>query len=261
MMMNCPSDETLAAFIDDRLDETARAQVIDHLSTCTACRDVVNAFHELDVETPGTRSWAIPAVTLAAAAAIAAALFLGPIGERFRVSRHMRALTAAAARLEERPIAARPSIDVAYKPRSAMRGADGEASADAQLLESAAAITEIADENPTGVNLQKAGVALLLANRFDRDAVRYLEKAQSEQKESDADLLNDLAAAYYETGNMAKAQSSIERAWASKRSAPIAWTRAVVLNTPQAWRDYLKIDPDSEWAAEARTRLENQIGN
>jgi hypothetical protein len=34
----CPSDETLAAFLDGALDETARRKVIRHLADCDECR-------------------------------------------------------------------------------------------------------------------------------------------------------------------------------------------------------------------------------
>src|SRR5688572_33364873 len=108
-MTNCPSDETLAAFIDGRLEVSAHDEVVAHLSSCSECRDVVNSAHELPAEASPRRSW-IPAAALAAAAAVAAVIFLGPIADRFRMSRSMAALTAATANLPERPIQARPSV-------------------------------------------------------------------------------------------------------------------------------------------------------
>ncbi len=84
-MPNCPADETLAAFIDGHLTGDARQQVLEHVSTCSECRDVFQTAHEIAEEAdhegkvvPIWRSWLIPAATLAAAAAIAAAVFLGP---------------------------------------------------------------------------------------------------------------------------------------------------------------------------------------
>ena len=260
MMTNCPADETLAAFIDGTLDGGARADVIEHLGSCAACRDVVNTHYELEPQAL-RRSWVIPAMTLAAAAAIAAVLFLGPAGERLRMSRHVRALTAATSKADERAIAARPSIDIAYKRHSVVRGPESETRGNADVWETAAAISEIARANPSAANLHKAGVALLLTGGYDRDAVLNLEQAAAKTQDADPDLLNDLAAAYYETGDVDKAKAAIERAWSLKQSAPIAWTRAVVLDTTQAWKDYLAIDPSSEWSAEARTRLANQTGN
>jgi ABC-type lipopolysaccharide export system ATPase subunit len=40
-MNHCPTEETLAAFVDGMLDENAKAGVIAHLANCSECRDVV----------------------------------------------------------------------------------------------------------------------------------------------------------------------------------------------------------------------------
>ena len=260
MMMNCPSDETLAAFIDGRLEAEARSEVIAHLSSCAACRAVLQTAHEYEPAAVARRSWLIPAATLAAAAAIAAVLFLGPIGDRYRVDRYTRALTAATAGLDERAVAARPSIDIAYKPHSVTRGRGITAADDPDLLTAAAKLDDIAREDPSAANLHAAGVALLLTDRYDADAVTQLEAALQKSPLPSAELLNDLAAAYYETRDDAKAKATIERAWRMKQSAAIAWTRAFILGTRDGWNDYLKIDPHSEWSAEARRELD-QIGN
>jgi hypothetical protein len=50
---NCPGDETIAAFVDSRLGESARARVQKHLADCVYCRssvsDVVKQRRETDV--------------------------------------------------------------------------------------------------------------------------------------------------------------------------------------------------------------------
>ena len=108
-----------------------------------------------------------------------------------------------------------------------------------------------------------AGLGYLMLDKpeYAREAVLRLEEAQTKMTAPNPDLLNDLAAAYNETGDEAKAKATIERAWQLKKSPNIAWTRATILYTPQSWKDYLAIDPDSEWAAEARRNLDDQIGN
>ena len=254
-MTNCPSDETLAAFIDGRLDGAARDEVVAHLSSCTECRDGVNSVYEMQSEVPDRRAWLIPAATLAAAAAIATAVFLGPAGDGFRMSRNISALTAATANLKERPIQARPSIDIAYKGYTVLRsgGVDSDIPA-GDLLQAASRITRIAEKNPTAANRHKAGVALLLAG-YEKEAILELEEAAKE-KANDPDLLNDLAAAYHDANDQKRAKETIERAWTLKKSAPIAWTRAVILWTREGWKDYLAIDPNSEWSAEARKHLD-----
>lgn len=40
-MTFCPSEETLASFIDRRLDREARRRLIEHMSVCVDCREVV----------------------------------------------------------------------------------------------------------------------------------------------------------------------------------------------------------------------------
>ena len=42
-MSNCPSEETLAAFIDGRLDSRARRHVIAHIAICPDCHAIVTA--------------------------------------------------------------------------------------------------------------------------------------------------------------------------------------------------------------------------
>jgi anti-sigma factor RsiW len=49
-MIACPSDETLAAFIDGRLKGAdSRAVVVDHIADCAECRDVVVMADEVRV--------------------------------------------------------------------------------------------------------------------------------------------------------------------------------------------------------------------
>ncbi len=42
-MTNCPTEETLAAFVDGRLDSRSRRQVLEHLATCADCEAIVSA--------------------------------------------------------------------------------------------------------------------------------------------------------------------------------------------------------------------------
>lgn len=263
MMPNCPSDETLAAFIDGRLTGDERQQVLEHVSICSECRDAFQTAHEFAEESghagnvvPLRRSWLIPGATLAAAAAIATVVFLGPAGDGYRRERDLRELSAATAHWKERPIAARPSIDVAYKDHQVMRSGGEEAElGDHRLLSAAAKLGKRAEDRRTAANLHAAGVAFLLAGDYAKEAVQLLEEAQAAMSPPGPELLNDLAAAYYET-NDPRARETIDRAWQLKKSPNIAWTRATILGSEQAWKDYLAIDSTSEWAAEARENLE-----
>ncbi len=131
------------------------------------------------------------------------------------------------------------------------------------MMTEAVRLADIAEKRETAANLHAAGVACLLVDNadFKKVAVEFLEKAVA-QTPTNPDVLNDLAAAYYETQDP-RAKETIERAWQLKKSPNIAWTRATILYTDQAWKDYLAIDPNSEWSAEVREKYlyDDQIGN
>ena len=51
------------------------------------------------------------------------------------------------------------------------------------------------------------------------------------------------------------AARAAERAWSLRHTPETAWNRAVALDTPEAWRDYLALDETSDWAREAQAHL------
>lgn len=271
-MTNCPTDPNLlAAFADGRLEGDERQRVVEHLSTCPECYDEVEMAQTYAQESGGEvltprRGWLGPAVTLAAAAAIAGAFFLTPIGDRIMRPRRIAALQEATTKLHERPIAGRPSFDIPYKDRTRLRGG-GESNADLRVASVAVPLVKAADKHPTVENLQAAGVAWLLMKE-PAEALVSLEKALKVQTggadvtaSNNARLLNDLAVAYYESHKYEQAKVAIERAWQLEKSAPIAWTRATILESADGWKDYLAIDSTSQWADDARRSLETYTGN
>lgn len=242
----------IAAFIDGRLEGEERQTAIEHLSNCSECRDVFQTANEYEEMTASDRrSWLIPAA-FAAAAAIAGAVFLGPAIDKYQRPRNLKALHAGTAELPERVMSARPSIDMAYK--GVFRGSEDKLPPSA-LLTPAANLEEAARKRPTAENLHAAGIAYLLIDD-DEAALESLQRAARLSTPSAA-LLNDLAAAYYETRDEANAKATIDRAWQLEKIPVIAWTRAVILDSEQAWKDYLALDSISEWAEEAKL----QIGN
>lgn len=270
-----PADETLAAFIDGRLDSEARQPVIEHMAECAECRDVLNTADELAIDegrlapvVPFWKAWVVPAASVAAAAAIGFILYTGPVGDRFLATRRLAALEAATAKLSERAIPGRPSIDMAYKDHPTKRGSGGDTAGtaipDLPLLEVAARIP--VKEHPTPANLHQLGVAYLLMtdDGYRKEAIPVLELAVVKETGVDnvtravavstnADLLNDLAAAYHAMGRERQALAAITRAWQLKKSPAIAFNRATILDTKAAWEEYLKIEPTGAWAEEART--------
>ncbi len=84
-----PTDETLAAYIDGRLDEETRKRVVEHMAECPECLDVVMGGREIEtignskiLAAHSTSRWVLR--TLAAvAAALAAVVFLTPLRQTF----------------------------------------------------------------------------------------------------------------------------------------------------------------------------------
>jgi tetratricopeptide (TPR) repeat protein len=293
MHSDFPSNETLAAFIDGRLDARTRSSVEQHLVACSDCYALIadataarEAVGEADFE---PRAFAtpmpdggklLPFRTFAAAAAIAAGLAvvyfvpaihdvvpgLGPpgIGEIVQLAGNQRVtLTRIAA------------INQYRAPAPTYRGG-GDGSSDEgndvnydALQGKAAEIAQAAKEHPTRRNLHTLGVALLLVKK-PVEAVSELEKAR-QLGTPDADLLNDLSAAYmdrrFKKGSQpddAKAVTYAEQAWQIEKNPASRWNRAVALEklnrteeAKAAWRDYLQVEDDPGWREEAVQHLKD----
>src|SRR4051812_7117606 len=169
-----PSDETLAAFIDGRLDAETRAKVIAHMTTCSECYSVFLSATELPSRAAARDSWrprrawiAVGAAT--AAAAIACVFLVTPLRERIPHRENgMEALAKAAP--AHRTIAGRISV-FPYQPRApVMRGSKFDAlqnPATASLLTAAARVERPAAARRTAANLHASGVANLLLGKDD----------------------------------------------------------------------------------------------
>ncbi len=129
---------------------------------------------------------------------------------------------------------------------------------------SSASLTAVAgDALRGGADLHTAGVALLLLRRPGK-AVEVLEQASQAEPQNPL-LLSDLSAAYYARAksrnfppDYAAALDAAERSWRLRRTPENAWNRALVIETfhatdaaQQAWSDFLSIETDSGWRAEA----------
>ena len=207
-------------------------------------------------------------VPLAAAAVLAVLWFRSHPGIN-----GMRAVVAASAALEYRPSLARLSGDFPYREvKPPQRGSD---TADTSPASAPiwALVSKLHDE---GGSPHALGVSPLLVGR-PKDAAPALEEAlRSETKQRgdlaetirrshDAALLNDLAVTYLALDDAAHQPlvlEAVQRAWAIERTPPIAWTRAVVIDpyhirerSIAAWRDYLALEPRSDWSRYARQRL------
>jgi hypothetical protein len=215
-MLECPDDQELSAFLDDRLYREERARVEQHLAGCAACLAVVaaagKATFALESGSEGAREAAgVQARAMAFAArwgrpARAAALVLAGLGSAFWILPGPGArlvvdpaggVTGAVEAAAPRPVLPRlaSSFDWAPPPVST-RGAALELGDDsvrellAQLSDSPAASPER--------QLGNAGALYLLAGNLGR-AVETLDRAVAALPDDGASL-NDLAAAYLARG-------------------------------------------------------------
>jgi CHAT domain-containing protein len=285
-----PTDETLAAYIDGRLDEETRKRVVEHMAECPECFDVVMGGREVlqtGLQHPphftrfhGARVAAIS--TLAVAAVLATVFFVVPLRD-FVLHRRNGLAALSAVSLKERPAESRLS-NFPYAPeRIVTRGNKHTAVEDDdnwKLLEVATVVKDRSVREATPENLHALGVCHLLLGNYN-EAVITLEKTIRQstvsidlstaiRRSTDVPLLNDLAAAYLARGerlarteDYASAILVVDHAWELSRTPEVAWNRAVAFERSQltddarlAWTEYLRLDASSRWATEARSKLE-----
>lgn len=283
-MKTCLSEETLAALMNGRLDGDARKRVAEHLAGCGVCRSRVAMRQEFSRSARATVSrFPIRGVlTLAASVAVAVILVVSISSGNLIPSRHtgVAALVTASEGARYRPIVARVSGGFPYRDTNIRRGpGDDKDKLDRlELLAAAAKIREQAEADRSVENLHALGVAYLLL-REPVKATEALERAltaethestvfQGIPRSKNAELLNDLAAAYHtregstKLGLQAKAVEAVQAAWRLKKTPEIAWNRALIIESlhiredaREAWEQCLKMDPSSQWSAEGRRRL------
>lgn len=287
-----PSDETLAAFIDGRLDPEMRRRVVEHIATCPECYDVVLAANAMRAEDEPRkvlpfRKSRYGLIALVAAAVAFAAFFVEPIRERImpRPKSGLAALAAVAP--PQRNIEGRLS-GFPYRPLKPVTrgGEDEDTSAEhIKLLAVAAQVAQDAARDPSIEKLHARGVASLLRGKPD-EAIAQLESALTRltpardvasaiERSTNWKLLTDLSAAYIARGDQqgrpidfVAAAEAAERAWSLERTPETAWNRAVAIERLHvggerlaAWQAYLDLDATSAWAAEARKHLQRSREN
>jgi len=272
-----PSDETLAAFIDGRLDDVTRRRVIEHMTGCDECYSVYLAATEMQkaagAEPPRRRI--LPRHFWAATLSISMAAVL-TVGFFLRPDPGMDHLIVASANLDYRSVEGRLSGFDAYRPlQDTERATPADVQKDSEkweLLDAATDIKKAAKKNPSAKNLHALGVSHLLLGNWDQ-AIDTL-KAVDLKRPDDAAVLNDLATAYLaratykaRPSDYVEAAEQAERAWKLKKTPEIAWTRAVAFEhlhvratARAAWLDYLELDGKSPWHREAETRMQDLGG-
>src|ERR1043165_6261966 len=145
-----PSDETLAAYIDGRLDEETRRSVVQHMAECPECMDVVMAANESQAAISNVapfrpRFWSWK--TLAAAAAVIVVAVYGTWRYHERSTTGIAALAAAAP--EFRDVDGRLAGFPYQAKRKVNRGSADEDTDNWKLLGAAARIKEAAEAKPS----------------------------------------------------------------------------------------------------------------
>lgn len=277
------SDELLAAFADGRLGADERQLAIRHLALCDDCNAVFQTVAEAqelgeiaapapNVVRPRFGAWrAFVPAAIAAAAAVAVVLS-PPAQERIDIMRTggMAKMAKAANSDKERVVASRLSGGFEHRPlvRTYRGPSDGGGEEDYAVQAAAGDVLERADSSTSLKDIRAAAIAHLLLKHRD-EAVAKFEQALAATKNPDARLFSDAAAAYVErsrytgsTADAARAKALADRAWSMQQTPEAAWNRAYARELLEqkdeaiaAWNEYLKLDPSSAWAHEARERV------
>ena len=182
--------------------------------------------------------------------------------------RSLRSQLVAAA--TTRPHAPRVTDSRHYLPIDSPRRGDGSSvGGSPELRIIAARIESLARDTLSPEAIGLAGTARLLIGQ-EAEAIQALEIAVLER--GDSRTLNDLAAAYLsrsenggESDDLVRALEASARATADRGAPPEAWFNrglvceraALTTAARHAWAEYLRRDPMSAWADEARAHLRN----
>jgi hypothetical protein len=275
----------LAQYVDRTLPAGEHAEMERHLVGCADCREIVaeavlfgaaepddalanGAESTEDASRSHRPSWgAVGAAALAAAATIVIVLRLVGVesGQKAPdLSPLVVAATAHPTRLIEGRLAGFP-----YRPAPLRTRDSVAASVPPTVGDAAAAIERAAASRGASSDLAR-GVAQVAVGELD-GAVTALRRAAA-RAPGDAPVQSDLAAALIaraqSTGAQEDAQAALdacEHALAASRDMPEAlFNKALALealgrtdSAARAWEEYLRVDSQSEWANEARSRMES----
>jgi CHAT domain-containing protein/tetratricopeptide (TPR) repeat protein len=263
-----PEPDELAAFIEGGLEGADLMSVTEHLSDCMECRALLRdaaALSREEVRAATPRKMSAPWWLAAAAAIVIVAGAIWMI--RLQAQHDPMQQLIAAAPTGHRELEVRLS-GFAWAPLRVMRGSGEPADTDQMRLTGAAGqVLQEARNSTSPESRHAAGVAQLLTEHRD-DAIRELEAAA--RASNDAHVWNDLAAARYAAAmrddspeQLKGALTAADKALALEHELPEAlFNRALILQrlglvqpATDAWKQYLAVDPKSQWADEAREHL------
>jgi len=273
------TDETLTDYLEGELDPAVKAASEVHLVVCDKCRTSLGYFMRLlDEEVKPEEVAAMEAIagewnrkklkarpptrirlSLKFVVPVAAMLIISVIAGRFLMERSAEPKSAGEVvellLAQNRPFETR----ISNEPHMPIRRTRGPADAGASYDLLATEMTRLY------ANSHELGQFYLLQKDFTR-AVPYLETAERAPA-ADAAIHNDLGVAYLESGNavqVAKAAVEFRHALqANGAFAPAVFNLGIYYERMNAlamaemqWTHYLALDSKSEWASEARERLQ-----
>jgi CHAT domain-containing protein len=279
----CPDAETLAAFVEGRLNTAARARIEAHVADCEDCYEafVETVISDSAVSMSGAAEGADdlrltrPRRLWVVFSAIAATVLVAGVMGRWWLSPERRITSAVAALAHagriDRFSEGRLSLDQQWsRPPSATRGPGVAPERSLAVREAVLAIERASAAVSSSQALHALGLAHVATGQVDA-AIREFQDALAVSPPDDAvSIRSDLAAAlidrslrHAEPADAARALDSASGALHSSASyLPALFNRAAALEilgprtlAIEAWESYLRADGGSEWANEARTRL------
>lgn len=271
--MHCLSDETLAAYLDGKLDEAARDPVMEHLASCDECRSrAIEVSRTLKILTqrsdaepptaaessegeeladpepakpdnppnvvplkqqPQGRRWSWTAAAGAVAAAAVFAVVLIPVFDKPGIPE----LVDISRELKGRKYYGQLSGGFPHKPTDIKRG-PGDDPVPVTSLDDDTILRASAGEILNGTDLHAKGVMELLLGD-QQAAVMTLQKALAQDPGSRA-IQQDLAVALLQRGAAGDEQKSLEISnglWAAEQTREVAWNRAYALQNMQHYEE------------------------
>lgn len=267
----CMDSETLAAFIDGRLEPRERAAVEAHLAECEGCyevwMDVVAVQQKAVAATPGANRFWRPALwTAAAAAVLITAYWFRPISDEARTQQAVDTLVSAVG--ASRPALGRFSVGFAWADVVTPTRSSETRPVPLAVQEAALGVRMLAAKIESAAVTRAFGIAEIAEGRID-SGIKALEASVAAEP-SNADFHADLSAALLERWYRHRVAEDAARALNEAQLAVTASAGhlAALFNLAlaaeaagdqrgavQAWKTYLARDDHSPWAAEARRRL------
>ncbi|HYC87806.1 MAG TPA: CHAT domain-containing protein [Thermoanaerobaculia bacterium] len=276
----CPTPEQIAAFVAGSLSGDELKMVADHLRECEDCRLVAAEGARVDRESEEPAVAAQATVTAprrrvspwwlaAAAAALAGIVYFAVWPGIVRDGNGAIHRLVEAAPRDGRYIEPRLTGGFAWAPIQPVRRDSSEPLEPRQmkLVGVAGEVLEETANDPSPEAQHATALAHLLAGR-PNEAAAVLTRLSAA---GDARVLSDLAAARYSAGvqlnqpvRFAEALAAADAALRIDSKLPEAlFNRALIVErlglrdrARDAWQRYLTVDPDGDWAGEARKHLQ-----